>query len=352
MSILSIRHDLPAEILRRPATRLFEVLDGPTLVHLPGDRPQPLFVSVLMHGNEDTGWRVIRNVLEEYGECLPRALSIFIGNVRAARYGKRRLERQLDYNRIWAADGDTPEHDMVREVLASMRERQVFASIDIHNNTGINPHYACVNRLDPRYLELARRFSRMVIYFTRPSGVQSLAFARLCPAVTLECGQSGDEIGIQLATRLVRQMLEADSLHGDPALIGDIDLYHTVAVAKVPRDISISFAGDAADIRFIRGIEQLNFEEIPAGTRLADVATQFMPLNVVDEDGHDVGDAYFEVNDGRLLTRQALMPSMLTVNERIVRQDCLCYLMERYDLSQGEKPLPDILLWNDVTTRP
>jgi hypothetical protein len=25
------------------------------------------------------------------------------------------------------------------------------------------------------------------------------------------------------------------------------------------------------------------------------------------------------------------MPSMLTLNHRVVRQDCLCYLMERYD---------------------
>jgi hypothetical protein len=26
------------------------------------------------------------------------------------------------------------------------------------------------------------------------------------------------------------------------------------------------------------------------------------------------------------------MPAMLTLDERIIRQDCLCYLMERYPL--------------------
>jgi succinylglutamate desuccinylase len=29
------------------------------------------------------------------------------------------------------------------------------------------------------------------------------------------------------------------------------------------------------------------------------------------------------------------MPSMLTLNERVIRQDCLCYLMER--LEPGER---------------
>lgn len=345
MSLLSIFHQLPAGMLERPARKLYEVLDGPTLIHLPGIRPEPLFVSVLMHGNEDTGWRVLQNVLSEYGADLPRALSIFIGNVKAARYGKRRLERQPDFNRIWAA-GDTPEHAMMQQVQDIMRQRNVFASIDIHNNTGINPHYACINRLDPRFLRLARRFSRMVIYFTRPSGVQSLAFARLCPAVTLECGQPGDEIGIQLATRLVKEVMHLDAHSAAPVAEDDIDLYHTVAVVKVPKNVSISFSGELANIRFIRGIEQLNFEEIPAGTKLAELNSLELPLTVMDEDGHDIGDLYFAISDQQLLTRQALMPSMLTVNERIVRQDCLCYLMERYDLSRNEKPLPEMPIWS------
>ena len=53
----------------------------------------------------------------------------------------------------------------------------MFASIDIHNNTGLNPHYGCVNRLDPPFLHLATLFSRIVVYFKRPLGVQSAAFA-------------------------------------------------------------------------------------------------------------------------------------------------------------------------------
>lgn len=345
MSELQIRNDLPSEILDRPANRLYEVLNGPTLVHLRGKRKPPLFLSVLMHGNEDTGWRVVQNILREHGNSLPRSLSIFIGNIKAARYGKRRLEKQPDFNRIWAG-GDSPEHAIVADVLRTMKRKGVFASIDIHNNTGINPHYACVNRLGGQYLQIARRFSRMVIYFTRPSGVQSLAFARFCPAVTLECGQSGDRIGVQLATKLVNEVMQIEELPDMPVAEDDIDLYHTVAVVKVPAGTTISFDTKPAAIRFVRGIEQLNFEEIPAGTVLAELQDDAMPLDAMDENGSPVAGQYFEVEERRLKTRTALMPSMLTTNERIVRQDCLCYLMERYELTRGEKPLPDAPLWN------
>ena len=48
-----------------------------------------------------------------------------------------------------------------------------YASIDIHNNTGNNPHYACVTSLNDRDLHLARLFSRTIVYFKKPVGVQT-----------------------------------------------------------------------------------------------------------------------------------------------------------------------------------
>jgi hypothetical protein len=52
-------------------------------------------------------------------------------------------------------------------------------------------------------------------------------------------------------------------------------------------------------------------------------------VQALDEEGNDVAGRYF-LNDGEaLLIRSAVMPSMLTLNARVIRQDCLCYLMER-----------------------
>ena len=95
-------HALPEGFLDTSARALHRVLPGPTLIHLPGRRTPELFVSVLLHGNEDVGLVAIQQVLKAHaGRELPRALSILIGNVTAAQEGVRRLDGQPDYNRVW-----------------------------------------------------------------------------------------------------------------------------------------------------------------------------------------------------------------------------------------------------------
>ena len=46
-----------------------------------------------------------------------------------------------------------------------------------------------------------------------------------------------------------------------------------------------------------------------------------------------MADRFFYAQDGEIRTRVPIMPGMLTLNSRIIRQDCLCYLMERYSLA-------------------
>jgi succinylglutamate desuccinylase len=340
--VLNIINELNETILALPAHRLHEELPGPTLVHLKGARDPEIFLSVILHGNENTGWEVVKNILAKYkGQTLPRSLTIFIGNVEAARLKQRKLENQSDFNRVWG-EGDSPEHEIMQSVLKIMRKREIFVSIDIHNNNGINPHYACINKLDERYLKLAREFSRIVIYFIRPKGVQSLAFAEMCPAVTLECGQPGDEYGIQLTTQYVDKMLQVDSLDTDADIENNIDLYHTAGVIKMPEEYDFSFNGEEADIAFINGIERLNFEEINSDTLLGTLKNGITkPLIVLDEEGRDIFDQHFYIKDNSLYTKASLVPAMLTTAKNIVRLDCLCYLMEHYDVKQGEKKLND-----------
>ncbi|MEZ5476568.1 MAG: hypothetical protein R3E95_03475 [Thiolinea sp.] len=59
---------------------LHTLMPNPTLVHLPGRREPRLFVSILLHGNETTGFFAVQKLLQKYREQdqpLPRALSIF-----------------------------------------------------------------------------------------------------------------------------------------------------------------------------------------------------------------------------------------------------------------------------------
>lgn len=332
--MLHVLEDIPAGLLESDARTLYRVLPGPTLMHLAGRREPPLFVSVLLHGNEDTGLRAVQRLLARYrGRTLPRALSVFFGNVAAARYGVRRLPEQPDFNRIWPGGepGDTPEHRMLRRVVEVMGERGVFASVDVHNNTGRNPHYGCVNRLDHRFLHLAVLFSRTVVYFMRPKGVQSEAFTRLCPAVTVECGKVGDEHGVTHTLEYLDACLHLSEIPHHPVAEGDLDLFHTVAVVKVPEAVSFDFGGGDADLCLAEDLDHLNFRELPPGSVIGRVRGSGIPLDVHDEEGRDVRDHYFRVEDGELRTVRAVVPSMFTTEVQAIRQDCLGYLMEGFN---------------------
>ncbi len=329
-------HDLPEGLLQVEAEHLAERLQGPTLIHLPGQRPAPLFVSILMHGNETVGWEAVRRLLARYegGRALPRAMSLFIGNVEAAANRMRRLPGQPDFNRVWPGgeeDQQSPEARMMARVVEIMRERAPFASIDVHNNTGLNPHYACVNRLDTPFLHLALLFARTVVYFLRPKGVQSMAFAELCPAVTLECGKVGQVHGVEHAEEYLEACLHLAEHPQHPVTHQDIDLFHTVARITVSPQADIGFAPAAGDIVFEPDLDRLNFQELLPGTPLGRInGSGLSLLDVRDEQGRDVLRNYLALRDGRLFLRRTVMPSMLTKDIEVIRQDCLCYLMERY----------------------
>ncbi len=328
---------LPDGLLDCDTRSLAGVLEAPTLIHLPGQREPALFVSVLMHGNEDVGWNAIRRLLQRYreqGRTLPRALSLFIGNVSAAAVGMRHLPEQPDYNRIWPGTelATTPEHAIMADVVERMQQRGLFASIDLHNNTGANPHYACVNVIDNQFLHLATLFSRTVVYFIRPRGVQSQAMANLCPAVTLECGKVHDQRGIDHALEFIDACLHLAQIPDQPVPAHDIDLFHTVAQVKVPAEIEFAFAPREARLVLSPELERMNFRELPAGTAIGRCADGTgVSLDVRDESGRNVGALYFRFEHGEIKLRLPIMPSMLTCDEQVIRQDCLCYLMERYD---------------------
>lgn len=336
MSLLELDY-LPSGLLDCDSHQLHSVLGGPALMHLPGEREPALFVSVLMHGNESVGWDAARLVLREYFSAsdkrlLPRALSLFIGNPAAAALGLRHLPEQPDFNRVWPGSElpITAEHGLMEQVVARMAKRGCFASIDLHNNTGNNPHYGCLNVIAPEFLQLAARFSRTLVYFIRPRGVQSQAFAKLCPAVTLECGKTGQQLGIEHARQYLRTCLELETLPAQSPC--DIDLFHTVAQVRIAPGIDFGFPPRDVELRLSAELEQYNFRELAPGTLFAEVRGHPTSiLEVRDETGRDVGEYFFELTEGKLRLRVPAMPSMLTLDETVIRQDCLCYLMERYD---------------------
>ncbi len=320
---------LPDGFLHTDASGMLELLGKPTLIHLNGERQRPLFLSTLLHGNETTGLYAIQQLLRRFsGRPLPRSLSIFIGNVDAASENQRRLDDQPDYNRIWPGTqyDDSAETDMARAVCHIMKNRKPFASIDIHNNTGNNPFYACINNLNPHGIQLAGLFSPIAVYFTNPKGVQSSAFGDFCPAIVLECGQSGNKQGVDFTCAYLEKVISLESIQqatGSPP-----EIFHTLARVLVPAQIRFDDGSDN-ELTLLDSLEDRNFHRLQKHSLFARTTRKDqVPFIVNNESNEDVTDEFFTLAENEIRLKREVILSMYTTDTRAIQQDCLCYFME------------------------
>ena len=344
-------YEFPEELHSVSAISIKRVLPRPTLMHLSGRAPSTVFVSILLHGDEDVGLKAVQRVLANYRTTqLPRCLSVFVGNVDAAAEATRYLAHQPDYNRVWPGSEihETREHVLMRQVVATMVEKRVAASIDLHNNSGRNPHYACICSLNVEHLRLAALFSHRVLYFQRPKGVQTQAFAQFCPSITCECGPIGDESGVRAAADLLEKILHVESIsntaYGEsPDDIereqtnGPVSLYHTIATWRILPTASVSFMPQtAADICLRPDLDLLNFVDLPAGETLGRIGKASLVdcVEVRDESGRVVTEDFFVIDRGELRLTRTVLPSMFTCSVDAIRQDCVGYFTEHYPLSK------------------
>ena len=326
---LNVIHEFPEELLHVDVKDVHNVLGGPTLIHLKGKRDEALFVSTLLHANEITSFLVLQKLINELkGKELYRDLIIFIGNTYAAAEGMRHLPGQADFNRIWEPV-DTPEKKMAMDVMTYAKEQNLFASIDIHNNSGKNPFYACINVVDPKFLDLAANFGDHIVYFTKPHNVQSMAFSKICPSTTIEAGLPGDPRGIQQAFEFVLKVFNSATIpKGTRQDSGD--LYHTIARIKVSEKARVDFDDNKnsdSDFSFVSNIDSRNFQIIPKGSHMG-YGKDIRLLRVVDNMGVDITDDFIELKGDEVLTKRLFIPSMFTKDTYIMKEDCLGYIME------------------------
>jgi len=330
--MLDVLHELPVGLLTCSARKITEICPRPTLIHLAGRRQPAVFVSILLHGNEDAGLLAVQEILGRYTDRqLPRDLTIFVGNVEACAAAVRYLPHQQDFNRVWPGSDlpPSPEHALMAQVTETVVERGVFVSIDLHNNTGRNPIYGCICDTSPEQIYLASMFSRTAVYFTRPLGVQTQAFARHCPSLTCECGQIGDEAGAQRAAELMDACLHIDEFPHHELPEGDVHLFHTVARIKLREGCTFGF-NHGTDVVLRDDLDSLNFLELNVGEPLGKLSRHLEDCFVVhDGAGRDVTRQYLMASSECLRLNKPAMPSMFTCNLEVIRQDCLGYLMER-----------------------
>jgi succinylglutamate desuccinylase len=324
-------HGLPDGFFDINSTNIRTLFPNPTLIQLDSKAPDFLFISILLHGNEYTGLKVMQKILAEHVQDLPRSILMFIGNVRAAEANRRYLPDQVDYNRCWPGTELEPSAtaQMMQRVVEIAHGLPLFAAIDIHNNTGKNPHYACITDPNMENQNLAARFNRIGMVFNH-RGVSTMAFDGICPAITLECGLPGDPQGIEHARRFVEGMLSLDELPQNQPTRHALHLVESHLTLNIPDDVSFAFDPAAdADLRFENDFEDRNFtlfdpQQVFGYTRVE------RPISITDTDGHDVTDEILRVEEGKIYLNNTLMPAMITRDRLVIRQDCLCHLLQDY----------------------
>lgn len=327
MNLTTLDH-FPLELKGISHKEIHTVLGGPTLIHLEGEIKEPLFVSCLLHGNEPSGFIAIQKIISKFtSEKLPRSLSIFIGNTLAAKDDQRRLEEQLDFNRVWK-EGESDEHKVAAEVLRQMRIKKPFASIDVHNNTGNNPSYSCINVLDDSFFYLSSLFSSTVVYFTEPSEVQSMAFSKICPAVTIEAGMPSSEPGVTNVAEFIEKTLRLPSWPNLKKEDLGISIYHTIARVTIGESSDVCFGdGPGEGIVFPLKYDDWNFTSLKEEHVLGWISNNAKIL-VTDQFGVDRTNDYFGFENSKIILKKKVVPSMFTRDLSIIKQDCVGYLME------------------------
>ncbi|MCR9279722.1 MAG: succinylglutamate desuccinylase/aspartoacylase family protein [Pseudomonadaceae bacterium] len=332
-TVLRTLDAIPDGLLACDARELAAQLGGSTLIRIAGDRSPALFVSVLLHGNETSGWEALRRYLLAV-ERPGRSLVVFIGNVLAAAHGQRALAGQPDYNRIWcgAAAGGV-EQELALALEAELVKQPLFAAIDLHNNTGRNPHYSVLTNFAPQALVLAREFSEKAVYIEEPATVLTRLLQQFCPTVALEVGPVGDAASDDRTLTALHRYCELESLDGD---VPELELHRSLGRVHIPVGASFDFAdasGGDADITLTSGMEAVNFHVVPEGTEFASTACELTQVLTVLDPAHQVvTDKYFRAIDGRITFARDVVPAMYTVDRSVIRQDCLCYLMERFEV--------------------
>ncbi len=333
MKHITLLEKFPEEFFTIHPTETHRVFCGPTLIHLKGKIERPIFISTLLHGNETTGFFAIQEYFKNKTE-LNRSVIILIGNTRAAEQGIRKLPEQVDFNRVWSLkdrDESCPEAwDIAREVIDYCKKNNIFFAVDIHNNTGRNPFYGCVNKIDKSHLHLASQFSKEIVFFTEPHEVLSMNFSDFCPATTIEVGLPGLPTGIEYTVNYLDKLMKLEKLDSDFDT-SQIILFHSIARIKVDHDCTIDFDEDESsenNFSLLKEFDANNFITLPEGTFLG-YKKGNSDIFVIDNMGENVSGRFLEIKDSKIYTRHEIIPSMFTKLIQVLKDDCLGYIMER-----------------------
>lgn len=337
--VLSVCDSIDEEVLDCEAKNLHHLLPTPTLFDLTNSAP-PIFVSVLLHGNELTGWDAIRQFVRKLDLANPKhSLILYVGNVEAAAVNQRLLEHQLDFNRIWCG-GNQVEHRHAEKVVDLIKRMKPRFALDIHNNSGLNPPYSVLTHTSYACLTHARKFSSIALLAPSLHSVITKRMNEICPSITIEVGLSGESDSLCRTLDYLDYLFETDIDH--IVFPEDLAIYRTVANLRVETEGKPHFPSFP---KLNPALEPLNFDSVPAGTSISTHTNDDWVVRVYDNDEIDKTERYLEQIGNDTYLKNDVIMAMFTQHVENVFHDCVCYFLEPTTIRYGDdellQPLPE-----------
>ncbi|SEK88027.1 Succinylglutamate desuccinylase / Aspartoacylase family protein [Colwellia chukchiensis] len=322
-------------------------LIGLTVIDINGENNDEWrVISTLLHGDEPSGLIGIHRWLTAEN-TLPRPktnIRIIISSVEAAThqhlFHHRYMPDGIDLNRcfneqsIRQSEYQDNQHlngyvERARLIAHAIREVNPKAIIDIHNTSGNCPAFAVSTLISPNVLSITSYFcDTLLLSDIRIGGLMEVDFP--CPVVTIECGGKMDDQAHDVAFKGIKQFAQCDSQCALPQDKAVQILYKPLRLTIKP-DRKLSFSKhdeNYSGVTLRDNIEQFNYGGCCDGLVLGWLDDKGLEnLEMLNDQGVNVIDKYFRVDENKLLCASNLKIFMASTEKDIARSDCLFYVV-------------------------
>jgi succinylglutamate desuccinylase len=317
---------------------VLDYLDEMSLFYQKGDLDKTVVLSTMLHGNETSGLFAIQKFLKS---ILPTSnqpsYMILLGNPKAFHQNKRLVENQLDRNRIWQLDGEHEDHELSKQVIEKLINFPLVCAIDIHNNTGKNPYFCCVNRLDKKTLGMASLFEADALFFENPSTAFTTFMGRFCPSVTLECGMSGDAVGVEKAFKFISSSVVKAVNEGFLEQKFTHSVFKSFGKFRIPESTNIVFKKrekpnifkETNLVWFFDDLEKFNLKLVPTGEKIGEILGSKDQVRIESEFSEDLFEELFELKGTEIIVKHEFYAAMVTKNVEVAKSDCFFYFLKK-----------------------